>query len=157
MKPCHYGPFAVGEGRAHLCLLHFLVSAGGQVALLSHGISPPTSQLWSPLLPQTVDLRHQTDIGAHLSSHLSCSESCGVVLSSTRGLPVGLSSQGTASRPLSPHLPQDSQKILLAWSCRATQSLTTGSHCPLIRPVLFPLWLAPGSNLFIMLDKTHPP
>lgn len=36
------------------------------------------------------------------------------------------------------------------------QSLTTGATA-LIWPALFPLWLAPGSNLFIMLGKTHPP
>lgn len=64
--------------------------------------------------------------------------------------------QGTALRPPSPHLLHDGQKILLAWSCRATQSLTTGGYCSFICPVLFPLWLDPGSNLFITIDRTHP-
>lgn len=116
----------------------------------THATAPP------PLLPQTLDIRYQTDVGAHLSSHTSCSESYEIFLSSTCSLPVGLSSQGTALRPPSPHPPHDGQKILLAWSCRATQSLTTGGYCSLICAVLFPLWLAPGSNLFITIDRTHP-
>lgn len=70
VRPSHSAPFAVGEGQAHLCLLHFPASAGSLAipwTPVSELSPPPTSHLWSPLLPQTLDTRHQTDVGAHLT------------------------------------------------------------------------------------------
>lgn len=93
----------------------------------------PTSLLQPPPLPQTLDTRCQVGLGTCLASHLSCPESWRVLLSSACHLPMGLSSQGTAWRSPLLCLSPDGPQILLAWSCGASQSVSTShraSHGP---------------------------
>lgn len=138
--------YAVGEGQATCASFTFRCQ---QVAISWNPVCElsPTTHITPLATSAPPDAGHQT------SDRCRRPPEC----SATHSLPVSLSSQGTASRPPSPHLPHNGQKIQLAWSCRATQSLTTGSHHLLICPGLFPLWLAPGCNLFITLDRAHPP
>lgn len=151
--PLHCGPSLPScGGRAAVPSCASFISWPGGFAVPWNPICelspPPTSHLQSPLLPRTRDTTGQIGVSTCLASHLSRQES----RESSSQQPVTFLRASLPRGQPGGHLcPADGQKILLAWSCRATPSVTI-SHMAVTAPHQswsFPLCPAPESNLFI--------